>query len=133
MLLDTSGLLCLQYKTEPLHTQALIEYQNANNRLTHSYIISEYVALANARRFPRLSALTFVVDLLDSPDIEVVWVDESLHREAVELLLARQDKSYSLCDSVSFVLMRQRGIANALTTDRHFEQEGFNRLLRSEA
>jgi uncharacterized protein len=133
MLLDTSGLLCLQYKTEPLHTQSLIEYQQANNRLTHSYIISEYVALANARRFPRLPALTFVVDLLDNPDIEVVWVDELLHREAVDLLLARQDKSYSLCDSVSFVLMRQRGIANALTTDRHFEQEGFNRLLKSEA
>jgi uncharacterized protein len=133
MLLDTSGLLCLQYKTEPLHTQALAEYQKANNRLTHNYIISEYVALANARRFPRLSALTFVVDLLENPDIEVIWVDESLHREAVELLLARQDKSYSLCDSVSFVLMRQRGINTALTTDRHFEQEGFHRLLRSEA
>jgi uncharacterized protein len=133
MLLDTSGLLCLQYKTESLHTQALSEYQKANNRLTHSYIISEYVALANARRFPRLSALTFVVDLLDNPDIEVVWVDESLHREAVELLLARQDKSYSLCDSVSFVLMRQRGIVNALSTDKHFEQEGFNRLLKSAA
>jgi uncharacterized protein len=133
MLLDTSGLLCLQYKTEPLHIQAIAEYQKANNRLTHSYIISEYVALANARRFPRLPALTFVVDLLDNPDIEVVWVDESLHREAVDLLLARQDKSYSLCDSVSFILMRQRGIANALTTDKHFEQEGFNRLLKSGA
>jgi uncharacterized protein len=133
MLLDTSGLLCLQYKTEPLHTQALTEYQKASNRLTHSYIISEYVALANARRFPRSSALAFVVDLLDTPDIEVIWVDELLHREAVELLLLRQDKSYSLCDAVSFVLMHQRGITKALTTDRHFEQEGFNRLLRSPA
>jgi len=27
--------------------------------------------------------------------------------------------------------MKQRGISDALTTDRHFEQEGFNRLLRS--
>jgi uncharacterized protein len=35
MLLDTSGLLCLQYKTEPLHTQALTEYQQAHNRLIH--------------------------------------------------------------------------------------------------
>jgi uncharacterized protein len=31
MILDTSGLLCLQYKTEPLHTQAIAEYQKANN------------------------------------------------------------------------------------------------------
>jgi len=36
---------------------------------------------------------------------------------------ARQDKTYSLCDAVSFVLMRERGIHEALTTDKHFEQE----------
>lgn len=133
MLLDTSGLLCLHYKTEPLHTQASIEYKKAIIRLTHSYIIAEYVALANARRFPRSSVLAFIVDLLDNLDIETVWVDEQLHRNAVELLTVRQDKTYSLCDSVSFVLMNQRGITEALTTDRHFEQEGFTRLLRPEA
>ncbi len=129
MLLDTSGLLCLHFSAQPLHTQACVEYQKAAVRLTHSYIVAEYVALANARRFSRSSALNFVVDLLDSPDVETVWVDESLHRAAVELLIMRQDKSYSLCDAVSFVLMRQRRITQALTTDRHFEQEGFVRLL----
>jgi predicted nucleic acid-binding protein len=129
MLLDTSGLLCLHFSTEPLHTQACVEYQKATVRLTHSYIIAEYVALANARRFSRSSVLNFIVDLLSSPDIETVWVDEPIHRAAVELLIVRQDKTYSLCDAVSFILMRQRGITGALTTDRHFEQEGFVRLL----
>lgn len=133
MLLDTSGLLCLHYKTEPLHTQACIEYKKSITRLTHSYVIAEYVALANASRFPRSSVLTFIVDLLDNLDIETVWVDEQLHRDAVDLLTMRHDKTYSLCDSVSFVLMHQRGITEALTTDRHFEQEGFTRLLRPEA
>jgi predicted nucleic acid-binding protein len=47
----------------------------------------------------------------------------------MSLLLARQDKTYTLCDAVSFVLMRKRQITEALTTDRHFEQEGFRRLL----
>ncbi len=70
--------------------------------------------------------------MLDNPDIETVWVDEPLHREAVELLTQKRDKTYFLCDAVSFVLMRQRGITEALTTDRHFEQEGFTRLLRPE-
>ncbi|HAH56357.1 MAG TPA: hypothetical protein DCM02_14015 [Flavobacterium sp.] len=45
-------------------------------------------------------------------------------------LLCLQYKTYSLCDSVSFIVMREQGITEALTTDRHFEQEGFNRLLR---
>lgn len=133
MLLDTSGLLCLHYQTEPFHAQSCAAYKRATVRLTHSYIIAEYVALANARRFQRSFVLDFVVDLLDNPDIETVWVDEPLHRAAVELLMIRQDKTYSLCDSVSFVLMRQRGITDALTTDRHFEQEGFIRLLQPEA
>jgi predicted nucleic acid-binding protein len=71
----------------------------------------------------------YLSDLMDSPDIEVVWVAEVLHRAAHALLVARPDKAYSLCDAVSFILMRQRGIDTALTTDRHFEQEGFRRLL----
>jgi len=83
MLLDTSGLLCLHYQAEPLHTEACDAYKKATVRLTHSYIIAEYVALATARRFPRSPVLAFVVDLLDNPDIKTVWVDELLHRVAL--------------------------------------------------
>jgi predicted nucleic acid-binding protein len=93
--------------------------------LTHSYVLAEFVALAHARRLPRMAALTFMGDLVDNPDIDTVWVDEALHRAAMAFLLARHDKTYSLCDAVSFVLMRQRHLTEALTTDRHFEQEGF--------
>jgi predicted nucleic acid-binding protein len=67
--------------------------------------------------------------LLANDYVEIVWVDEKLHRQAIDLLLARPDKTYSLCDAVSFILMRQKGIREALTTDQHFEQEGFIRLL----
>ena len=129
MLLDTSGLLCLHHKPEPFHTQARVLYKQARIRLTHSYVLAEFVALATARRLPRLLALTYVSDLLENPDIETVWIDESLHREAMALLLSRQDKTYSLCDAVSFILMRQRNLTEALTTDHHFEQEGFRKLL----
>lgn len=129
MLLDTSGLLCLHHEAESFHDEALRAYNTASRRLTHSYILAEFVALAHVRRLPRLAALTFVAALLDNPDIEVVWVDEALHREAMALLLARRDKTYTLCDAVSFVLMRRRSLSEALTTDRHFAQEGFHRLL----
>ena len=98
-------------------------------RVTHSYVLAEFVALAQARRLPRMAALTFVSDLVENTDIETVWVDEVLHREAMALLRAQPDKTYSLCDAVSFVLMRQRYVTEALTTDHHFEQEGFQRLL----
>jgi uncharacterized protein len=129
MLLDTSGLLCLFHKAEAHHDAAKIAYHASRLRLTHAYVLAEFVALVNARRLPREQALAFIVALMDNPDIQVVWVDQDLHRHGISLLLDRLDKSYSLCDAVSFILMRQFGITDALTTDRHFEQEGFRRLL----
>jgi predicted nucleic acid-binding protein len=98
--------------------------------VTHSYVLAELIALALVRRFSRSLVLAYMFELLDNPKVEIVWVHESLHREAMHLLSIRQDKTYSLCDAVSFVLMRERGITEALTTDKHFEQEGFRRLLQ---
>lgn len=100
MLLDTSGLLCLHHKAELFHDQARALYKQAHIRLTHSYVLAEFVALATIRRFPRVPALTYMRDLLENSDIETIWVDEDLHREAMTLLLARQDKTYSLCEAV---------------------------------
>lgn len=130
MLLDTSGLLCLQYKHEPRHQQAVAAYRRANVWVTHSYIIDEYIALVTARRYSRVDAIDFIDSLLNTPKIEVIWVNEPLTRSAIELLKNRLDKTYSLCDAVSFVVMQQRGINQALTTDKHFSQEGFTALLR---
>ncbi len=129
MLLDTSGLLCLHHRAEVHHLRAVAAYRAASARVTHGYVLAEFVALAHVRRVPRGAALRFILDLVESPDIETVWADGAPHRRAVNLLIARPDKAYSLCDAVSFVLMRQRSLAEALTTDRHFEQEGFRKLL----
>lgn len=118
LLLDTSGLLCYVHRSESQHQEAVRLLDSTSRSLTHSYVLAEFVALSLIRRFPRLATLTFISDLIKNPNIEIIWVDESLHTEAVELLIARQDKTYSLCDAVSFVLMRQRSINKALTTDR---------------
>lgn len=97
--------------------------------VTNSYILAEFVPLAHVRGLPRSKSLQFTQRILSDSTVEIVWVDKELHRRAVELLQQRQDKNYSLCDAVSFVIMRERGISESLTTDKHFEQEGFIRLL----
>ncbi len=130
MLLDTSGLLCLNAFPEPFHGEACELFDSAVTRVTHNYVLAEFVALAHARRLPRVAALAFLDDLYASPEVEVHWVEPTLHFEAENLLKKRVDKTYSLCDAVSFVLMRRLGIQEALTTDHHFEQEGFRRLLK---
>jgi uncharacterized protein len=129
MLLDTSGLLCCFDADDLRHSDALRLYEGASVRLTHSYVLAEFIALANSRRLPRSQSLAFAVDIAMDSKIEVIWVDQVLHDEAMNLLISQLDKTYSLCDAVSFVLMRRRAISDALTTDRHFEQAGMRRLL----
>jgi len=131
MLLDTSGLFCLLHQREPQHLTAKKIYSDAVVRFTHNYILDELVSLAHSRHIPRPGTLNFSQQLLDDSSIEIIWVDEARHQQALDLLFARPDKTYSLCDAVSFVLMRERGETEALTTDHHFEQEGLIRLLVS--
>lgn len=129
MLLDSSGLMCLLDKRERRHTDAVSSYRTSGRHLIHNYVLAEFIALTIARRVPKARALEFISTLLDS--VEVVWVDESLHQAGVDLLQARLDKEWSLCDAVSFIVMRRWNETGALTTDHHFEQAGFVRLLQS--
>lgn len=129
MLLDTSGLFCLLHKDEPQHAKAIELFAQAKQRLTHNYMLAELIPLARVRGLPRDLVLEFSRRAMDNDEVELVWVDELLHRQAVNLLQARRDKTYSLCDAVSFVLMRERQINEVLTTDKHFTQECFTRLL----
>jgi uncharacterized protein len=91
--------------------------------------------------------LTEVGDALSSPPLRPIfhdlinelWADEeteiipasdSLFRRGIALFNQRTDKSWSLTDCISFVVMTDRGLTDALTGDHHFEQAGFRALLR---
>jgi predicted nucleic acid-binding protein len=130
MFLDTSGLLCFHHRAEPQHAIAVEMFRSSPLRLIHTYVLAEFVAVAQARGLPREPALAFVADLQDNTAVQVTYVSEAMHRTALNLLRQRQDKQWSLCDAVSFGLMAQHGIREALTTDHHFEQAGFIRLLK---
>lgn len=60
---------------------------------------------------------------------EVVPASHDWFARGVELYVARPDKQWSLTDCISFVVMQDRGLTDALTGDRHFEQAGFRALL----
>lgn len=132
MFIDTSGWFCIFDLRDNRHTEALSLYGSADSRVTHSFVLAEFVALTKARKGHRSEMLEFLSNLMGDAEINVVWVDEALNYRAVELLKRRLDKSWSLCDAVSFILMNDRQISEALTTDRDFEQAGFVKLLRSQ-
>lgn len=129
MFLDTSGLLSIHDQREPTHSLATSLFHTSARLLTHNYVLSELIPLMTKRRLSRDHTLKVSGDLLRDAHIEVIWVDEDLHAAALSYLRRRRDKTYSLCDAVSFLLMQQQGMQEALTTDHHFEQAGFLRLL----
>ena len=63
----------------------------------------------------------------------VVPASEDLFNRGEALYAARPDKDWSLTDCISFVVMRDREIAEALTGDHHFEQAGFTALLKPQS
>ncbi len=63
-------------------------------------------------------------------EIEIVHVDEDLIERGWQLYRQRPDKEWGLTDCISFVVMGERSIYEAFTTDHHFEQAGFVRLLK---
>ena len=130
LFLDTSGLMCLFDQDDFRHKQANEHFKNAKSLLTTNYVLAEFVPLAHVRKLKRENSLNFLKNLILLPRLELVWIDDIFHNQAMELLENRLDKTYSLCDAVSFVLMREHGITQALTTDKHFEQEGFIKLLK---
>ena len=131
LLLDTSGLLCLFDKADGRHQNAQDFFHRAQALVTTNYVLAEFLPLVMSRKLHRTSSLFFLQHLVLLPRLTLIWIDESLHQRAMKLIENRLDKNYSVCDAVSFVVMRERGIREALTTDKHFEQEGFIRLLTS--
>lgn len=99
--------------------------------VTTNYVLAELSALLNRHiRMPRVQQISVLDSIRSATWVEVVHVDPSLDAEAWALFRQHVDKEWSLVDCAGFVVMRRRGIIDALTTDRHFEQAGFRRLLR---
>jgi predicted nucleic acid-binding protein len=67
--------------------------------------------------------------LLNESGYDIVFETDGLLRRAFDLFRSRSDKSWGLTDCVSFILMQEAGITDALTADVHFQQAGFRALL----
>jgi len=52
-------------------------------------------------------------------------IDEAIHEQGLTALIAANKAGISLTDWTSFAIMRERGVAEAFTSDRHFSQQGF--------
>jgi uncharacterized protein len=97
--------------------------------LTSDWVLME-VADALAESECRGRVRDFIFHLRGSAPCEIVPASRELLDRALDLYHRHVDKEWTLTDCVSFVIMRERGVTDALTGDKHFEQAGFVALLK---
>ncbi len=131
---DTSGWASFFLEDDRHHAKAfsLITQWKQQNRniVTTNYVLSELIVLLGSRGQHRSAVLNNIKTIRLVNWVEIVHINESLDAEAWQLLEKRLDKKWSLVDAVSFVVMEDRGMTEALATDHHFEQAGFVPLLK---
>ena len=123
---DTSGVLAFLFSTDAAHQAAKRAFERLTTRraqlVTTSYVLTEIHALL-ARRRGLLAVSGFRERF--APLLSVIWVDERLHEQGLDLLLDQDRRSLSLVDCVSFVAMRAQRIVEVFAVDDDFEREGF--------
>lgn len=133
--IDTGGWAALFVRGEKGHAVAAQIYQElrAGGRelITTNYVLVELIALfMSPLRLPRAVQFQYMDSIRASKILEIIHVDVALDAAALALLKARADKEWSLVDAVSFLVMKERKSIEALTTDHHFEQAGYIRLIK---
>jgi predicted nucleic acid-binding protein len=98
--------------------------------VTTDAVLTEYLnAFTEKGPVARQAAILCVEAILDDSSVTVLPLSRGSFQRGFALYKARPDKGYSLTDCLSMTIMRSRRIRHALTTDRHFEQEGFIPLM----
>ena len=124
---DTSAILALMNPDDEHHSRAREGFELLRARkaglLTSSYVLLETYALLAGRM--GLAAVRGFRGKF-APLCKVVWVDETIHEAALDLLVERGKRRLSLVDTASFVVMRERRMDETFCFDPHFEDEGFS-------
>ncbi len=129
---DTGYFIALLNPFDNLHARALLW----SRAVREPICTTDYVLLETVNYFSKPVDRSDVHNLLrrlnTGNDCEIILASPALFDAGLQLHAARPDKEWSLTDCISFVVMRQRNITRALAYDHHFEQAGFEPLLRRE-
>jgi predicted nucleic acid-binding protein len=130
--LDAAFVIALTSVRDQDHVRAveLADEYDGRPLLTTDAVLLE-IGNALARR-NRSQAAAMIQRLLAAEHVTVVRLTPELFERAFAFYAAHQDKEWGMTDCISFVVMRDKGMTDALTSDRHFVQAGFFALMRSD-
>jgi uncharacterized protein len=129
--LDTGFVLALELVDDQHHEAALKHWQSLMKMppelVTTSYVFDEIVTFLSSRN-RHDKAVEVGNRLLRSSSIQFIQVSEAIFFEGWQYFQQHEDKSYSLTDCISFIVMTTLNIQTALTFDKHFTQAGFEKF-----
>jgi uncharacterized protein len=131
--LDTGFVIALVSPRDHYHATAkqLSETITSNGvRLVTSQAVVLEIGAALSKLSFRPAAIRIIEAMLNDPLIEIVTLDTNRIQRAFNVFKNRADKEWSLADCISFEIMHERGLTEALTPDVHFSQAGFTALMR---
>ena len=130
--LDASYLIALSLPRDQHHAAAVKSMEQISARQV-AMVTTRAVLLEVANFLAQPKTRSLVIQALEACQhdslIEVVPLSEELFAKGLKLFRQRADKAWGLTDCISFVVMSEGGITEALTADEHFEQAGFVALL----
>lgn len=133
VLIDSAGFLALWDAADEYHDQAVRVQAELVRKLrgfmTTEYIVDETATLLLARH-SHAAAADFLDAVERSDSLRLEWIGPERFYAAARLFRRHGDKEWSFTDCVSFSIMRELRIRDALTTDHHFRQAGFVPLLK---
>lgn len=128
---DTHYFIALLNPKDAAHRAAIKFTSSYQGRLvTTEWVLVEVAGRAASPVHLRQPFLRFYDDLKASSTAVVLSAEHGYFEQGMDLYRQRGDKEWSLVDCISFVVMQQFGITEALTGDHHFEQAGFVALLK---
>lgn len=122
---DTYFYLALINTTDIAHKS--VEEFSASFRgsvITTQWILTE-VADALVAPHRRVRFEPFLNELERDRQTIILDAHPKLFEAGCDLYNSREDKYWSLTDCISFAVMQQHGVSEALTADKHFQQAGF--------
>ena len=126
---DTHFFIALLNARDEAHTRAVqIEVGPQLRLVTTRWVLAEMADAMAAPAF-RTRAAQFLALTKANPCLTVISNSDTLFEKGCDLYAKRPDKAWSLTDCISFVVMADEELTEALTGDRHFEQAGFKALL----
>jgi predicted nucleic acid-binding protein len=129
---DSSYYVALLSGRDAWHARTVELSKNLLGRIfTTEYVLVETASML-CKGVDRNAFVDLVRYLESDPSVQIVAASSILFRAGFDLFAARPDKEWSVVDSISFLVMKQRRLQEALTTDRHFVQAGFRALLRED-